>query len=54
MRFLIIGGTNFIGPYVVRYLAAAGHEVTVFHRRQTTAARAVERSDRISWCWWGG
>src|SRR5690349_19652465 len=32
MRILIIGGTNFIGPYVVRLLAAEGHEITVFHR----------------------
>ncbi len=32
MRFLIVGGTRFIGPYVVRGLAAANHEVTVFHR----------------------
>lgn len=32
MRVLIIGGTGFIGPYVVRLLAAQGHEVSVFHR----------------------
>jgi len=32
MQVLIIGGTNFIGPYVVRYLLAMGHHVTVFHR----------------------
>ena len=32
MRVLIIGGTGFIGPYVVTDLAAAGHEVTIFHR----------------------
>ena len=32
MRVLIIGGTGFVGPYVVRSLVAAGHEVTVFHR----------------------
>ena len=35
MRILIIGGTRFVGPYVVRQLVSAGHEVTVFHRGQT-------------------
>jgi nucleoside-diphosphate-sugar epimerase len=32
MKVLIIGGTNFIGPAVVRQLADLGHEVAVFHR----------------------
>jgi nucleoside-diphosphate-sugar epimerase len=32
MRVLVIGGTAFIGPYVVRSLISGGHEVTVFHR----------------------
>jgi nucleoside-diphosphate-sugar epimerase len=32
MRVLVIGGTAFIGPYVVRSLVSGGHEVTVFHR----------------------
>jgi len=32
MRVLIIGGTSFIGPYVVRSVISGGHEVTVFHR----------------------
>ncbi len=35
MRILIIGGTNFMGPLVVRSLSEQGHEVTVFHRGQT-------------------
>jgi nucleoside-diphosphate-sugar epimerase len=37
MRILIIGGTRFIGPWVVRRLAELGHEVTVFHRGETRA-----------------
>ncbi|MHC5856152.1 NAD-dependent epimerase/dehydratase family protein [Nostoc sp.] len=37
MKILIIGGTNFIGPSVVRQLIAMGHEVSVFHRGKTTA-----------------
>src|SRR5262245_462720 len=32
MKILVIGGTGFIGPYVVRQLHQTGHEVTVFHR----------------------
>lgn len=32
MRVLVIGGTRFIGPHVVRGLVELGHEVTVFHR----------------------
>jgi nucleoside-diphosphate-sugar epimerase len=34
MRVLIIGGTNFIGPYVVTLLDQLGHEVTLYHRGQ--------------------
>ena len=37
MRILVIGGTNFIGPYAVGRLAEAGHEVAVFHRGRTEA-----------------
>jgi nucleoside-diphosphate-sugar epimerase len=32
MRVLIVGGTAFIGPHVVRRLISGGHEVTIFHR----------------------
>jgi nucleoside-diphosphate-sugar epimerase len=37
MRILILGGTRFIGPFVVRSLTNAGHEVTVFHKGETEA-----------------
>jgi nucleoside-diphosphate-sugar epimerase len=37
LRVLIIGGTSFVGPHVVRHLCDIGCEVTVFHRGQTEA-----------------
>lgn len=37
MRVLVLGGTQFIGPHVVRCLVAQGREVAVFHRGQTQA-----------------
>jgi nucleoside-diphosphate-sugar epimerase len=42
MRILVIGGTRFIGPHVVKRLAGAGHVVTVFHRGQTEAVLPLE------------
>lgn len=32
MRILVIGGTRFMGPHVVRRLVELGHRVAVFHR----------------------
>jgi nucleoside-diphosphate-sugar epimerase len=32
MRILVIGGTGFIGPPLVRQLASMGHSVAIFHR----------------------
>jgi len=32
MRILLIGGTGFIGPFVVDALGRSGHDVAVFHR----------------------
>lgn len=37
MRVLIIGGTRFIGPHVVRELHARGHDIALFHRGRTEA-----------------
>jgi nucleoside-diphosphate-sugar epimerase len=37
MKVLVVGGIKFIGPYAVRRLAEAGHEVAVFHRGRTGA-----------------
>jgi nucleoside-diphosphate-sugar epimerase len=35
MRVLVLGGTRFIGPHLVRMLAEGGHDVTIFHRGET-------------------
>lgn len=35
MRILVLGGTKFVGPHVVRGLVVRGHEVTIFHRGET-------------------
>jgi nucleoside-diphosphate-sugar epimerase len=34
MHILIIGGTRFMGPYIITDLLEAGHRVTLFHRGQ--------------------
>ena len=41
MKILIIGGTGFIGPFTIRRLQQAGHDVTVFHRGGTTPPAGV-------------
>jgi nucleoside-diphosphate-sugar epimerase len=35
VRVLVLGGTRFIGPSVVRRLVDAGHDVILFHRGET-------------------
>jgi len=37
MKILVVGGTGFIGRFVVRDLTAAGHDVAVFHRGRSPA-----------------
>ncbi len=37
-RILVVGGTVFVGPSVVRELVANGHEVAVFHRGEHEVA----------------
>ncbi|HYL21851.1 MAG TPA: NAD-dependent epimerase/dehydratase family protein [Gemmatimonadales bacterium] len=41
MRFLVIGGTGFIGPFLVHELERRGHCVAVFHRGQSAPAFPV-------------
>ena len=40
MKILVIGGTGFIGSFVVRELERLGHEVAVFHRKVPAEASA--------------
>ena len=42
MKILVIGGTGFIGPYVVKFLKNKGHDITIFNRGQTKAIIAPE------------
>ncbi|MEX1253853.1 MAG: NAD-dependent epimerase/dehydratase family protein [Dehalococcoidia bacterium] len=42
MRILVIGGTRFIGPPVVRRLVGLGHSIAVFHRGETEAGLPSE------------
>jgi nucleoside-diphosphate-sugar epimerase len=38
MNVLVIGGTGFIGPFVIQALIEQGHDVTVFHRGEAKTA----------------
>ena len=37
MKVAILGGTRFIGPFIVRRLVQEGHEVQIYHRGKTTS-----------------
>jgi len=37
MRVMVIGGTGFVGPHIIRRLVAGGHVVLALHRGQTEA-----------------
>src|SRR5689334_21009784 len=47
MRILIIGGTSFMGPFVVRSLNERGHNVTILHRSRTTGSLLPDRVQEI-------
>lgn len=41
MRVLVLGGTAFIGPHLVRILSEGGHDIALFHRGKTVAMLPV-------------
>ena len=41
MRILVIGGTGFIGRFLVPHLVEHGHAVTVYHRGHAEPALAA-------------
>jgi nucleoside-diphosphate-sugar epimerase len=43
MKFLIIGGTGFMGPSTAAQLQQAGHGVTVFHRGKTNLRHGAKQ-----------
>ncbi len=49
MRVLVIGGTGFIGPHVVRWLVEQGAEVTMFHRGKTRVEPIPEVAEIPQW-----
>ncbi len=50
LRILILGGTGFIGPHMVREALRRGHEVELFNRGRTNSelfpALKLHKSDR--------
>ncbi|MDG2281787.1 MAG: twin-arginine translocation signal domain-containing protein, partial [Longimicrobiales bacterium] len=45
LQILMLGGTGFIGPHMVRYAVERGHQVSIFTRgrRQTDLPEGVEQ-----------
>jgi nucleoside-diphosphate-sugar epimerase len=43
MKTLVIGGSGFIGPFTIRRLQQAGHDITVFHRGKTACPDGVQQ-----------
>src|SRR5687767_6938554 len=47
MRILILGGTGFIGPHLVRHAVARGHKVSIFTRGRRDASMLPAEVERL-------
>jgi len=47
LRILILGGTSFLGPHLVRYAFERGHSVSIFNRGRTVPRLHAELFDRV-------
>jgi nucleoside-diphosphate-sugar epimerase len=47
MRVMIIGGTKFMGPFVIKRLINMGHDVTAFHRGQSELVSSSGASELL-------
>jgi len=47
MRFLILGGTGFIGPHLVKHAVARGHKVTIFTRGRSDDSMLPAEVERL-------
>src|SRR5690242_9654301 len=47
MRILILGGTGFIGPHLVKHAVARGHKVTIFTRGRADDSMLPDEVERL-------
>jgi len=47
LRILILGGTSFLGPHLVRYSFERGHSISVFNRGRTIPRLHADLFDRV-------
>jgi len=47
MKVAILGGTRFVGPFIVRALIREGHEVAVYHRGKMACEFPCGHADAV-------
>ena len=48
MRILVLGGTGFIGPHLVKHAVARGHKVTIFTRGRSDDSMLPAEVERLA------